>query len=194
MPISRQKLGRNAPAHTILRRGGTWGDSAAPFVAGGMVHTSLAVQAAVDGLSQKNKFLCRRILVLAYAHHSAKRKSVERNPQIFSKPQIEKITTFAPAMNRLRTYSPTTSRRAFPAPPAQAYAPASRTQRRGNSHTDYCSLITAHWTHTFSAKEKDTETGFSVTSLRSGSSFSLSQPQTSSVWHSLMRRFSARYY
>jgi hypothetical protein len=32
-----------------------------------------------------------------------------------------KITTFAPAMNRSRTYSPTTSRRAFPTPPAQTH-------------------------------------------------------------------------
>jgi RHS repeat-associated protein len=49
-------------------------------------------------------------------------------------------------------------------------------------------------THTFSAKEKDSETGLSVTSLRSVSSFSLSQIQTSLVWHSLMRRFGSRYY
>ncbi|MCR4681683.1 MAG: hypothetical protein K5636_08770 [Bacteroidales bacterium] len=39
---------------------------------------------------------------------------------------------------------------------------------------------------TFSAKEKDTETGFSVTSLRSVSSSSLSQCQTSLAWHSLI--------
>ncbi|MBQ6072010.1 MAG: hypothetical protein IKQ75_05325 [Bacteroidales bacterium] len=49
-------------------------------------------------------------------------------------------------------------------------------------------------THTFSAKEKDSETGFSVTSLRSVFSFSLSQTQTCLVWHSLMRRFGSRYY
>ena len=55
-------------------------------------------------------------------------------------------------------------------------------------------LPPVRWTFTFSAKEKDTETGLSVTSLRSVSSFSLSQSQTSLVWHSLMRRFGARYY
>ena len=48
--------------------------------------------------------------------------------------------------------------------------------------------------HTFSAKEKDTETGLSVTSLRSVSSSSLSQAQTSLTWRSLIRRFGARYY
>ena len=47
---------------------------------------------------------------------------------------------------------------------------------------------------TFSAKEKDQETGFSVTSLRSVSSSSLSQSQTSLAWHSLIRRFGSRYY
>ena len=47
---------------------------------------------------------------------------------------------------------------------------------------------------TFSAKEKDSETGFSVTSLRSVSSSSLSQCQTSLAWHSLIRRFGSRYY
>ena len=47
---------------------------------------------------------------------------------------------------------------------------------------------------TFSAKEKDQETGFSVTSLRSVSSSSLSQCQTSLAWHSLIRRFGSRYY
>ena len=30
-----------------------------------------------------------------------------------------------------------------------------------HSHTDHCSLITDHWTYTFSAKERDTETGLS---------------------------------
>ena len=64
-------------------------------------------------------------------------------------------------MDRSRTYSPTTSRRALSVSPAQVYAPAGWVQRRGNSHTDYCSLSTIRWTHTFSAKEKDTETGFS---------------------------------
>ena len=49
-------------------------------------------------------------------------------------------------------------------------------------------------TFTFSAKEKDKETGFSVTSLRSVSSSSLSQCQTSLAWHSLIRRFGSRYY
>ena len=49
-------------------------------------------------------------------------------------------------------------------------------------------------THTFSAKERDTETGYSVTSLRSVSSSSLSQAQTSLAWHSLIRRFGSRYY
>jgi RHS repeat-associated protein len=48
--------------------------------------------------------------------------------------------------------------------------------------------------HTFSAKEKDVETGLSVTSLRSVSSSSLSQYQTSLAWHSLIRRFGSRYY
>ena len=49
-------------------------------------------------------------------------------------------------------------------------------------------------THTFSAKERDTETGYSVTSLRSVSSSSLNQAQTSLAWHSLIRRFGSRYY
>ena len=48
--------------------------------------------------------------------------------------------------------------------------------------------------YTFSAKEKDSETGLSVTSLRSVSSSSLSQYQTSLAWHSLIRRFGSRYY
>ena len=30
-----------------------------------------------------------------------------------------------------------------------------------HSLTDHCSLLTAHWTHTFSAKERDSETGLS---------------------------------
>ncbi|MCR4738271.1 MAG: RHS repeat-associated core domain-containing protein, partial [Bacteroidales bacterium] len=65
-------------------------------------------------------------------------------------------------MNRSRTYSPTLSRRAmFPAPQAQAHVPAGWVQRRGNSHTDYCSLSTIRWTFTFSAKERDSETGLS---------------------------------
>jgi hypothetical protein len=34
----------------------------------------------------KTKFLCRRILVLVGTHHSAKRNSVERNPQTFRIP------------------------------------------------------------------------------------------------------------
>ena len=46
----------------------------------------------------------------------------------------------------------------------------------------------------FSAKERDAETGLSVTSLRSVSSSSLNQTRTSSVWYSLVRRFGARYY
>ena len=66
---------------------GTWGDSAAPVVAGGMVQTSLAVQAAAEGLSLKTKFLCRRILGLVGTHHSAKRGSVERNPQTIRIPK-----------------------------------------------------------------------------------------------------------
>ena len=47
---------------------------------------------------------------------------------------------------------------------------------------------------TFSAKEKDSETGFSVTSLRSVSSSSLSKGQTSLSLHSLIRRFGSCYY
>ena len=69
-------------------------------------------------------------------------------------------------MNRSRTYSPTLSRRTLPAPPAQVYAPAGGAQRRGNSHTDHCSLSTIRWKHTFSAKEKDSETGFSYFGAR----------------------------
>ena len=53
---------------------------------------------------------------------------------------------------------------------------------------------TLHSSHTFSAKEKDSETGFSVTSLRSVSSSSLSKGQTSLSLHSLIRRFGSRYY
>lgn len=52
----------------------------------------------------------------------------------------------------------------------------------------------ANSSFTFSAKERDTETGYSVTSLRSVSSSSLSQAQTSLAWHSLIRRFGSRYY
>ena len=48
--------------------------------------------------------------------------------------------------------------------------------------------------YSFSAKERDAETGLSVTSLRSVSSSSLNQTRTSSVWYSLVRRFGARYY
>ena len=55
-------------------------------------------------------------------------------------------------------------------------------------------LIIPAQIHTFSAKEKDAETGFSVTSLRSVSSSSLSKGQTSLSLHSLIRRFGARYY
>ena len=58
--------------------------------------------------------------------------------------------------------------------------------------TSHLSPVT--WIHTFSAKEKDTETGLSVTSLRSVSSSSLSQAQTSLTWRSLIRRFGSRYY
>ena len=57
-----------------------------------------------------------------------------------------------------------------------------------------CQLSTVTWIHTFSAKEKDAETGLSVTSLRSVSSSSLSQAQTSLTWRSLIRRFGSRYY
>ena len=64
--------------------------------------------------------------------------------------------------------------------------------------TAVCSLFTAHSSlaeiYSFSAKERDTETGLSVTSLRSVSSSSLNQTRTSSVWYSLVRRFGARYY
>ena len=60
------------------------------------------------------------------------------------------------------------------------------------------SLFTAHSSlaeiYSFPAKERDTETGLSVTSLRSVSSSSLNQTRTSSVWYSLVRRFGARYY
>ena len=57
-----------------------------------------------------------------------------------------------------------------------------------------CQLSTVNWIYTFSAKEKDAETGLSVTLLRSVSSSSLSQAQTSLTWHSLIRRFGSRYY
>ncbi len=58
----------------------------------------------------------------------------------------------------------------------------------------WCMSLDIAKTFTFSAKEKDQETGFSVTSLRSVSSSSLSQSQTSLAWHSLIRRFGSRYY
>ena len=64
----------------------------------------------------ESKFLCRRILVMAGTHHSAKRGSVERNLQNHSHPH----------------------------PPAVP-----------------CPLTPVRWTFTFSAKEKDSETGFS---------------------------------
>jgi len=97
----------------------------------------------------ESKFLCRRILVMAGTHHSAKRGSVERNLQNHPHPQ----------------------------PPAVP-----------------CPLLPVRWTFTFSAKERDAETGFSVTSLRSVSSSSLSKGQTSLSLHSLIRRFGSRYY
>ena len=50
-------------------------------------------------------------------------------------------------------------------------------------------ILNSALTYTFSAKERDTETSYSVTSLRSVSSSSLSQAQTSLAWHSLIRRF-----
>ena len=53
---------------------------------------------------------------------------------------------------------------------------------------------TLHSSYTFSAKERDPETSFSVTSLRSVSSSSLSKGQTSLSLHSLIRRFGSRYY
>ena len=46
------------------------------------------------------------------------------------------------------------------------YASLDEAQRCGNSHTDYCPLITIRWTHTFSAKEKDSETGLSYFGAR----------------------------
>ena len=55
-------------------------------------------------------------------------------------------------------------------------------------------ILNSALTYTFSAKERDTETSYSVTSLRSVSSSSLSQAQTSLAWHSLIRRFGSRYY
>ncbi|MBR4918142.1 MAG: hypothetical protein IKZ52_02875 [Bacteroidales bacterium] len=59
----------------------------------------------------------------------------------------------------------------------------------------YCPIKTSLSARfTFSAKEKDSETGYSVTSLRSVSSSSLSQCQTSLAWLSLIRRFGSRYY
>ena len=62
------------------------------------------------------------------------------------------------------------------------------------THTTTNPRLSFAETFTFSAKEKDKETGFSVTSLRSVSSSSLSQCQTSLAWHSLIRRFGSRYY
>ena len=92
-------------------------------------------------------------------------------------------------MNRSRTYSPTSSHRTmFPAPPAQAYVPVSRTQRYGNSNTDYCPLPPIRWTFTFSAKEKDSETGFSYFGSRyysSDLSFWLSVDPQASKYPSL---------
>ena len=48
--------------------------------------------------------------------------------------------------------------------------------------------------YTFSAKEKDEETGYSVTSLRSVSSLQFGNVRTSSHCPHLLRRFAARYY
>ncbi len=80
-------------------------------------------------------------------------------------------------MNRSRTYNPTISRRVLPVPPAQAYMPAGGTQRYGSNQkpiangqrpiakiqrpTPNPQFSTPRWTHTFSAKEKDSETGLS---------------------------------
>ena len=85
-------------------------------------------------------------------------------------------------MNRLRTYSPTISRRAFPALLAQAYEPAGWAQRYGSNQkpiangqrpiakiqhpTPNPQFPTPRWTHTFSAKEKDSETGLSYFGAR----------------------------
>jgi RHS repeat-associated protein len=69
-------------------------------------------------------------------------------------------------------------------------------QNRQHTRTRYSSFFIHHssLSFTFSAKERDSETGLSVTSLRSVSSSSLSQYQTSLAWHSLIRRFGSRYY
>jgi RHS repeat-associated protein len=85
-------------------------------------------------------------------------------------------------MNRSRTYNPATSRRAFPSPLAQANTPAGGTQRYGSNQkpiangqrpiakiqhpTPNPQFPTPRWTHTFSAKEKDSETGLSYFGAR----------------------------
>ena len=69
-------------------------------------------------------------------------------------------------MNCSRTYNPATSHRVLPVPPAQAYVLAGWAQRHGNSPTNHCPLSTIRWTHTFSAKEKDSETGLSYFGAR----------------------------
>ena len=85
-------------------------------------------------------------------------------------------------MNRYRTYNPTISRRVLPVPPAQAYAPAGRTQRYGSIQkptangqrpiakiqhpTTNPQFPTPRWTFTFSAKERDSETGLSYFGAR----------------------------
>ena len=71
-------------------------------------------------------------------------------------------------MNRRRTYRPFSQRphtygvrvcscAAFATEPCRPTACISVTQ----SPSVHCSLITAHWSYTFSAKEKDSETGLS---------------------------------
>ena len=63
-----------------------------------------------------------------------------------------------------------------------------------NSTTVYYPLTSYSARYTFSAKEKDEETGYSVTSLRSVSSLQFGNVRTSSHCPHLLRRFGARYY
>ncbi len=104
--------------------------------------------------------------------------------------------TYCPHISQTRTNCPHTygvrvcSCAAFATEPCRPTACISR----AHSPAVPCPLTPVPWTFTFSAKERDSETGLSVTSLRSVSSSSLSKRQTCLSLHSLIRRFGSRYY
>ena len=91
-------------------------------------------------------------------------------------------------MPSIRTYNPSTTS------PVSTHSTASYDIIARGDDVHIVSVTVFCLYCTFSTKERDTEIGYSVTSLRSVSSSSLSQCQTSLAWHSLIRRFGSRYY